>query len=237
MAVGNFRGLDFLRTATDVLGRFGITLFDGIDQIRNIDFAKGYLWAVRFIEPAPPSPFTNYFPASNIEIGEISLDSYNFESGQSAYRIPERSGVKTVTITFYDDENFTLQRWMSDWVNIDILNRGQYMSCLLDGHPVEGGRESRTVNFLGDGIVWPTRKIEFFRLGRDLEPVPNTEKTLLIYPEGELSLSATSSSEALQFTLTFVIVGDAAKPAKKKSGNDFIERSKREATRLLGRFT
>lgn len=239
MALGNFRGLDFIRTANElaVMAGFG-GLFgsEGIDVIRNIDWASKHLWAVRFMEPKPPDPFKNYFPASDITVMDGTLDSFNVEQAQGFYKIPQKSAAtKQISITFFDDYQNNLQRWFSDWMNIDIQNDGRFMSCLLDDHaPVK----TRTVKFDEGERVWPIRKLEFFRLSRDLEPIVGTERIYTVYPEGELNIEGSSQSEANTFNMTLVAVNEA-RPVKEKESSDnaFLRLAKREATRLLGRFT
>jgi hypothetical protein len=251
MALTNFRGLDFIRVANETLGQLGLPgLFGstGIEAIRNIDWGKKYLWAVTFLEPKAPAPFASYFPASEIEITDATMDSFNFEAGQGAFKAPQRSVARNVSITFYDDSRFSLQRWMKDWYQIDLFNEGRFVSCLGDDHksfedgaPVSGLDTqvalARKIRFEKDDRVWPVRKIQFARLDNSMEPIEGTEQILSIYPEGELQVSGTSGSELNIFTINFAIVGDDTKTLDSKSNNEFLTRAKREATRLLGRFT
>ena len=236
MSVGNFRGLDFVRVANETAARFGLsTIFgsDGIDHIRNIDWGKRYLWAVKFVEPTAPKPFENYFPASDAEITDGFLESFVFEQGQSSYRAPQKSASRNLTMTFYDNNDRVLQRWFSDWINLDILNNDQFMSCLNDTHaPVA----ERSIEFGNSARVWPVRKLQYFKVDNSLNPVPNTERTFYVYPEGDFNVPNSSASEAEVFTLTFVIVGEYKRQRAQQSNNDVLTRAKREATRLLGRF-
>lgn len=231
----NYSPADFLRTANETLGQLGLPgLFgsEGIDNLRGISWGKKYLWAVTFLEPKAPTPFESFFPASDIEITDSLIESFVFEQGQSTFRAPQKTNARQVSITFYDDIDGTLFKWMSDWINLDILNNGKYVSCLLDDHKPEG---DRLVNFQQGNRVWPVRKIQFCKLGNGLDPIKGTEQILTVYPEGELQLSGSSGSEACVFTVAFNIVGDD-RTAKDTGSTDILQKAKKEATRLLGRF-
>jgi len=245
----NFSGIDFLRVARETALRFGVGagIFgdNGIDAIRNINWGTRYLWAVRFIEPACPEPFGNrWFPATDITIGDSSISSYNFEYDQNSYRIPQKTNDKTLSLTFFDTKEAVLQRWFSDWMAIDILNNNKFMSCLLDDHKVEAiGNTARRIQFPESNRVWPVRKIEYFKLDADLEPIIDTIKVLTIYPDTEIQLSGGSDSSAQTFDLSFAIVGEFKRGSdvnenegNKDSKNEYIERTKVQGARLLGRF-
>src|SRR5690606_27617885 len=87
----------------------------GIQQLRTIEWGKNYLWAVRFIEPKPPSPFNDFFPASSIELPQAVLDTFGFNLDQSTYKIPKNTSAKDISITFYDDDKSVLSRWIEEW--------------------------------------------------------------------------------------------------------------------------
>lgn len=237
MALGNFRGLDFLRVANETLAQFGITgLFgsDGIEAIRNTEWGKKYLWAVRFSRPTPPSPFERYFPASDIEINDGEIEQLVFEQGQGSYKAPSKSTTRSLSITFYDDSRATLHKWMRDWIKLDILNNDQFMSCMLDDHaPVA----TRLVEFAEGNRVWPTREIEFFRLDENWEPVVGTERRLTIYPESALQLDGSSQSELNVINLTFAIVGESTNVGREGNNDSFLKKAKSTAARVLNRFT
>lgn len=232
MALPNFNNVDLLRSSSDILSRFGINIFGGIDNIRNLEWGKKYLWEVTFLDPKPPAPFTDFFPATDIDIIQAPIESFIFDQGQSTFKAPQKSNIRQLTMTFFDTQEAVLANWMSDWMEIDILNDGHYVSCLLDSHPHEG---TRKIRFESDERVWPTRTVKFARLDNMLEPVKGTEQTLTIYPEGELTFSGSSGSEANVFTMNFVIVGEN-KTASNKSKNSIVEKATKEATRLVGRF-
>lgn len=207
----------------------------GIGKLRTIEWGKNYLWAIRFISPKCPKPFDDFFPAQSIDVGLATIESRNFDQGQTSYKIPKNSNARNISITFYDDDRATLLRWMTEWVEIDILNDGRYVSCLNDNHSIE---KERTVGSeeLGN-VVWPVREIEFMLLNNDLEEIQGTKRFLSIYPEGDINFAGSSGSEANIFTISFAIVGERTNEGKKKdSSTDYLKKAKKTATQLLGRF-
>jgi len=209
--------------------KLGLTAF-GIGNLRNVEWGKKYLWAVRFTDPKPPKPFDTFFPASDVTIPEATLNSYNFEQGQSSFRVPQRSEISEISLTFYDDNIGTLQTWMKNWINIDILNQGKFVSCLKDSHPVSGKLNPYNYN-----RVYPTRTLELTKLDESLSPIEGGLKVYTVYPEGTLEWSGSSGSEAQSYTVTFTIVGEN-NPDTAKHKPDFIKDAASKGAQLLGRF-
>lgn len=234
MAFGSFRKEDvqsgvqgFIRQAFDgSLGDYGI------GQLRNIEWGVKYRWAVRFLEPLPPEPFERFFPASDIDFPEATLDSFTFVQGQTDLKVPQRQTVREMSLTFYDNENSALVNWLKDWIKIDIFNDGKFVSCLRDDHPIEG---QRIVEFERDSRVYPVRTLQFVKLNSDLEPIDGTEQILDVYPEGTINFNGSSASEALLYTINFVIVGERLDKAR-GSNSEYLNRQSRGLTKILGRF-
>lgn len=207
----------------------------GIGRMRTIEWGKNYLWAIRFTDPKCPKPFDDFFPAQAVDVGLSTLESRQFDQGQTSYKMPKNTNSRNVSITFYDDDKSTLLRWMTEWIEIDILNGGYYMSCLNDSHSIEVERTSG-VEELGS-IVWPVREIEFMLLNNDLEEVEGTKRFMSIYPDGDINFAGSSGSEANIFSLSFAIVGERQNISNKKDSNsDILKKAKKTATQLLGRF-
>jgi hypothetical protein len=224
--------LDF--KTTSITNLFNLTGDLNIDQIRLIDWGKKFNWAVSFKEPKiNDSRFEGgFFPASDISVIGATLDSYNFDMGQSTYAIPQRSTTRRLTMTFYDTKEHTLLAWLKTWIRIDILNNGQFLSCLKDSHPPV------VQNDFTYPRVYPTRQVEVIKLDNDLTPLENTRAIYTVYPEGEIEDAGSSSSEFTTYTITFVIVGESdsmLQPAGKKGITDTARRAGRVvAQRLQG---
>jgi hypothetical protein len=150
---------------------------------------------------------------------------------QSSYKIPQRGGIKQVSITFYDDINSTLMRWFRDWVEIDIKNKGKFISCINDDHSLAS---INAVDSFGNSTrnVTPVRAVRIEQLNASLQPTGLTYE-LKVYPEGDLNFSGGSTSEVNAYTINFVIVGDKTEQSKGRAKKDILAN---ESIKLLGRF-
>jgi hypothetical protein len=204
----------------------------GITSIRNIEIDKNFLWVVDFVGGGdsfiPPAPFDVLFPASEVtlELAKLELEEQIF--GQSSIKYPKRTSAKEFSVTFYDDEKRTLQRWFSDWINLDILNNGEFISGIDDNHQIVTGNDS------------------FGNFGRRVRPSRHIRLALLdawrrnarvyeykVVPEGVLSYSGGQGSEATNYTVNFAIVEDLTVRRKPVTSGGF---GFDEVKKLIGRF-
>lgn len=152
-----------------------------IEQIRSVEWGKKYLWDVKF--QGAPTPFTDWFPAVDVDEGVASLNSYSFNSQMSTHKVPMGSSLKEVKLTFYDDESQTLINWIRDWINIEILNNGEFVSTL-------------------DKCV---KLLQVTKL--------TSQRTILqtasyhVYPEIDLAFNGSSHSDAQLYTVPFIVAG------------------------------
>lgn len=190
----------------------------GIETIRNIDYGTNYLWTLDFGDVdgfKPPAPFDNFFPASDLTLNLGIINSHTVELAQSAISFPKNSGFKSIDITFFDDENRTIQQWMSDWINIDILNNGDFISGINDTHRI--GFPDRGQDSFGVArLVVPTRTVRIAMLNRIKNEV--LSYNYLVYPEGELTFTGSQASEATTFSMKFIIVAELSLPKKEGTG-------------------
>lgn len=224
--------LNFQKQLTNLIG------FDnyGVDQLRSVEWGRKYLWAVKFLDTTAtlPDPFKEFFPASDVEFPVGSLDSFSFDLAQSAYKIPQRGQIKQMSITFFDNINGSLLKWFKDWIEIDILNFGQYVSCINDDHAIFEYEGGRTADSFGvKRKVAPIRTIQVEQLKPNLEPTGLTY-ILKVYPEGEINFVGSSASEATTYTVNFVIVGENKPPTSSKKSN--IDKLSDLGVKTLGRF-
>lgn len=201
----------------------------GITAIRSVEFEKRFLWTVDFIgggdSYSAPEPFDKLFPASNVDFNLATLTSHEFDQGQSVVKFPRRGGLKNMSVTFYDNEKRALLNWFRDWIELDILNNGEYMSGLLDSHALVTGSDSFGVA----RRVYPIRQIRVALL----DSWKNEVQTLdyMVYPEQDLNWSGAQDSEASTYTINFAIVEDLG--AKRPSSAGF---SFQDVKSLIGRF-
>lgn len=203
----------------------------GIESIRSINYGTNYLWTMDFIDTnglKPPQPFERFFPASDVTLNLGKIEDHTFEAGHTSLSFPRKTGFKSIDITFYDDEKRGLQRWMSDWINIDILNNGEFMSGLNDSHtiviPDSFGSSSRGVQ--------PIRQVKLALLDRSREEA--LVYNYLIVPTGDLDFQGTQASEATQFQMRFNIVQQLGNPKAEDPG--VFQQVKKVIGQLIGRF-
>jgi hypothetical protein len=163
-----------------------MAFLDSLDKVRRVEWGHSYLWDARFLNPTPPAPFADWFPAQTMGEDIFALESYTFDARGGQFSVPLRRGqVKRVEFTFFDDVNNTLLNWFEEWVNEIILDRkGTVVS------PLE----------------LCVRQLEVVRLNHARETV-GKPRNYWVYPEGKLVFTGDSSSGARSLTVSLVIVG------------------------------
>lgn len=161
-----------------------------IEQVRKIEWARKYSWDIRFDDPTLPDPFTDWFPAIDVEEGRAAVKSFSFDAFLSTYKIPKNSTFRTLRITFNDREDNLLANWLDNWVNREIFNSGNHVSTLFGSNA--GGT---------NGAV---KTIQIMKLNSRKQPVEVL--TYLIYPETEFIFNGTSASEPQIYSVPFVII-------------------------------
>ena len=182
----------------------------GIETIRSVNWEKKFLWTLDFVDFKPPKPFDAFFPASDVSFPVGIIEDLTFDYGQSDFRFPIKSKSKELSITFYDDEERTLLRWMRDWMELDLMNYGQFVSGLEDNHTTV------EPDMIGNKRpVVPIRHVRLALLQHYKREVIAFD--FKIYPVGELTYNGSQESGAGTYTMTFVVaeeVGKKVKPAK-----------------------
>lgn len=214
---------------------------DGISAFRNIDFAKSYLWSVRFEEAGSPNspaviipaPFNDFFPAETVAVPPHQITEYQFNQYLSQYSVPQGMGLRTIAVSFYDDDNATLFKWFEDWVVLDILNKGYFVSAILDNHYCVGsskddiGKDSFGNIRQVKPIRTMTLKLE--NAGRDTV----MRKTYRVFPRTSPAYEGNSAnSTATIFRVELVIVGESATQSPQEPS--LLSTAKKLAKNALG---
>lgn len=198
----------------------------GITSIRSVDWDKNFLWAIEFpfFHPEKP-PFDKLFPAASVTIPMGIVNTESIMGGQNSINFPVSSSAKELSVTFYDNEKRDLLQWFRDWIELDIQNKGQFVSGLEDYHttvvPDYTGKKRR---------VMPVRDMRLMLLS-------SYQKEVLVFnygvfPTGQIDFSGSQSSEATQYTIQFGIASDQnQKPVSKEEKFGFDD-----VKGLLGRL-
>jgi hypothetical protein len=175
------------------VNREGVNLFPmaflkNIAEITNIEWEQNHLWDVMFDdspakEPKLPKEFKNWFPASEVRIPRLILESHTIDASISQIRLPKSTSSKVMSISFLDNIQHGIKEWLAEWVNSIILNNDLYLSLLSD-------------------IV---KTVHVKELDRAKEEV--NMRSYLVYPEGDLPFTGTSEAGVPVHSMNFVIVG------------------------------
>lgn len=90
-----------------------------LEDIRRVEWRKDYLWDIKF--PEAPSPFNDWFPASDIELQLSSINTYQFDGPFVGYKIPHNASPLSLRVSFYDNMEQVLLEWLADWIR-EIVN-------------------------------------------------------------------------------------------------------------------
>lgn len=164
-----------------------------IHQVADIDWSRAYHWDVKFEKfgtaPAPPPPFDKWFPAVSVDLTVYNMASFNFSSPVMTHTIPQSTTTLSLPVTFLDDENLTLMKWVRDWVNKDLFHLAEDNPYL--GYTSEVVRPMHLARF-----KW----VKFKKVLVDY-------KLYWVYPDGSLMDGLVSESATTQHTVTFQVTG------------------------------
>lgn len=160
-----------------------------INELRNIEWAKTYLWDIHFGD-SELNEFANWFPASSVEEGFLSIKTYQFEASSKAYSIPKGEGQEILRITFLDSVKFTVHNWLVNWVKSTIFNNGDYVSRLSD----KGVLKKLTIQRVDNKRLNVTTKIG--------------KRDYWVYPQGGLRFIGDSEGSVISNSMEFVIVDE-----------------------------
>lgn len=156
-------------------------------KVKGTQWGRSYQWRVLFGSfegrGRPPSAYSDWVPVSNVSHNLGVVLSQMMELGNSGYQFPKGSSVKVGSIEFYDDDQGTLQKWFEDWINSQILPGG-----------------------LVAPLCSTLRRLRVCRLRGDNQTFV-LPKTLLVYPDGDITFTGNSDSGAVMFTVNFIIAG------------------------------
>jgi hypothetical protein len=152
-----------------------------INEIRSIDFERGYLWDIRFEVENIPSPFDRWFPAVDVEEPINNLNVFTFEAGNTNIQVPQSTNNLELKVTFYDDIDHTLLYWIRSWYNAIV--GVDYVSVLEDS----------------------VKSLRIAKLDLQRKPILNQTQAYWVYPKGELSYHGTSTSEITPYIVNFVV--------------------------------
>jgi hypothetical protein len=213
----------------------------GIGQLRSVEYSKKYLWEVSFGGRGddtlpPPAPFADFFPAIDLDMDEAILQEYGYEQYMSTYNVPHKTQAKEISLTFNDNDDNALFKWMSDWINIDILNHGHFISAILDDHIIVDKKNPNAVSvdsFGNSRKVKPLRKMSVSLLSSGRSKV--LTRNFLVFPKGKLAFNGSQASAAQTYSMSFVVVSQLDDSINNDKAA-FLDKLKAASVDLFGRF-
>lgn len=172
------------------------------DLIRSIEFDKKYLWRVKFLPEISlnalnvPPYFIGFFPVQEITIDQAMLNSGEENFYLSALKFPKNTSPKSIKISFLDDDKASMNKWFTDWIELDILNCGRFISCIFDKHK----------RVKGFGNVQPLRKIMVEKL--DVEGNPIYASMYDVVPASNFVWGGNQESALQSYDMELTIIKD-----------------------------
>ncbi len=155
--------------------------FDNIELLRKVEWGATYLWDIYFPD-IKTEPFNGWFPAINVSEPLIDPVTESIEFSTMRVSFPKTTGSLEMSITFYDDVNRTLEKWILDWYDL-IYNDYQHVTPLWDC----------------------VKDVHVLRLNRQKEPVAETVYS--VFPNGRIDIESGSSPTARQINLRLSVTG------------------------------
>jgi hypothetical protein len=157
-----------------------------IEDVRGVgDFARSYLWDVKFPE-APPA-FKPWFPANDIDEQLPSVDSESAEFYNIIFSYPKKLNLPKITLTFYDREDRINFKWIRGWITNTIFN--------LDTPGLE-----TTVSTLEEVV----KEMYVFKLDHRKQPVDLV--SYWVYPES-INDHGSSDNALSIYSVPFIVAG------------------------------
>ena len=98
-----------------------MAFLESLEQMRSVLWAKSYLWDCKIIG-APP-PFDNWFPAQTVNETLFDISDKELTIGTGAFSIPQSYKEREISLTMYDDNNCTLEKFLVEWKNLMFPTR------------------------------------------------------------------------------------------------------------------
>jgi len=151
-----------------------------IEQMRKVEWSRSYLWSIKFKDA--PSPFNDWFPASECTENSISGSVFATNFYLRDYKFPQTHGITDISITTYDDIHDTLYNWFEKW-NSEIYDDSNGVMTLQDA----------------------SKQLEVNRLGLDQSITKTT--VYWVFPDGSVPRVSNSQSDTRSYTISLIVAG------------------------------
>lgn len=164
-----------------------------VEQMRKVEWSKSWLWDLRFPNPGPNAnvagnrglKLSSWFPATSVEVNTWTLDTQPFNIGMTTIELPKSTTLFNLKVGFVDDINLTVQKWVTAWVNDEIL---------MGKTPTQQGILCLEKAVKQVEVAKLTNKNELLELN-----------TYWVYPKGAMYYKGSSDSQPMTDDLEFII--------------------------------
>ena len=157
-----------------------------IDDLRAVQWDGSWLWDIQFTGgngTMPPTPFNNWFPATSVSEQRWALNHRTIDAPFTDINVPESTTPGTISIEYVDNQNTVLTKWLANWINLEIMNGLQFLTCLKES----------------------TKQLTIVKLNYKREIVES--RVHLVIPVGESVYMGDSQSGLPTYSATFTMVG------------------------------
>lgn len=142
-----------------------------------------------------PSPFDDWFPATDVTLNDVSLNTTTLMLGKSEFKLPQSGSASDLTLTVVDTQDEKMYRWYEAWV--DYIKGGDTVKTLEESYKLV---QIESYSKTGSAKSGLSHSIES-------RWKSNGIRTYMIVPTGQISWTRGSSAETVSLSLTFDIVG------------------------------
>ena len=161
-----------------------------VEQLRLIEWARSFNWAVRFPDYRTPGDFLEWFPATDVQYNFFWIDKQEFPAGLGSMDFPKSTSISPLTMSIVDGSRrrgpstnvLQLHKWLKDWGD-DMVDLTTGVLTLSEAcRPIEIIHYNSVSNLIG-------------------------KVTYAVFPHGEVNFVGGSESEINKLDLTFSIAG------------------------------
>lgn len=161
-----------------------------VEQLRLIEWARSFNWAVRFPDYRTPGDFLEWFPATDVQYNFFWIDKQDFTAGMGTMDFPKSTAISSLNLSLVDGSRrrgpstnvLQLHNWLKAWGD-DMVDQTVGVLTLSEAcRPIEIIHYNSVSNLIG-------------------------KVTYAVFPHGEANFVGGSDAEISKLDITFSIAG------------------------------
>lgn len=172
-----------------------------VEQMRMIQWARSWDWAIRFMDTDPyskfPAEFQQWFPATDVTYQMANLESMIIQAGLTEISFPYTTPMKTVNMTIVDGGSIVRPHQNQSWGHRSVLALHKWLNYWFF---------SITNHYLGTACLANACKhLVIYHLSPGDKLIG--ARSYAVFPQGEVSFNGGSGGDPSTLEATFVIAG------------------------------